>query len=291
LRQGFVENPGVSSGIGLRNHSEKMTQKVIKFIDRVEHLPPSPRLLIKLLEMFQQPDQQLDEVVRLISHDPSYTAEVLKRCNAAYFSAGEPVQNIFDAVSRMGFDELHKIVTAMFAINVIVRPGASGFVEILWAHSVSVAVAASLLAKEVDESPPTAFTAGLLHEVGKVIMITVDESNYVQVVQTSGMFKRPIYITEKELFGFDHTEVGACLLARWNLPPNITTAVLHHHELAGAEPFERLSAIVHLANILAHSTGETFATPPKGLPTAAGSIELLKLTPEKVFGLLPCRRV
>jgi HD-like signal output (HDOD) protein len=133
----------------------------------------------------------------------------------------------------------------------------------------------------------TAFTAGLLHEIGKVIMITADESSYVQAVQTSGIFKRPIYVTEKELFGFDHAEVGACLLQRWNLPPNIVAAVFHHHQLAGAEPYERLSSIIFLANVLSHSTGETFATVPKALPGATAALEILKATPEQVFGLLP----
>ena len=261
--------------------------QIVKFIEKVDQLPPSPRLLIKLLELFKQPDQQIDEVVKLITFDPSYTVEVLKRCNSAYFAGAEPVQDVSEAVSRLGFEELYKIVTAMFPSNAILRPGHNSFVEILWNHSASVAVAAGVLAEQVEESALTAFTAGLLHEVGKVIMITVDEGNYVQAVQNSGIFKRPIYVTEKELFGFDHAEVGACLLERWNLPPNIVAAVLHHHQLTGAEPFERLSAVVLLANILSHSTGETFATVPKELPSATRSMEILKMPPEKVFGLLP----
>ena len=261
--------------------------RIVKFIEKVDQLPPSPRLLIKLLELFKQPDQEIGEVVKLITFDPSYTVEVLKRCNSAYFAGAEPVQDVSEAVSRLGFEELYKIVTAMFASNAILRPGHNSFVEGLWNHSASVAVAAGVLAEQVEESALTAFTAGLLHEVGKVIMITVDESNYVQAVQNSGIFKRPIYVTERELFGFDHAEVGACLLERWNLPPNIVAATLHHHQLAGAEPFERLSAIIFLANFLSHNTGEAFATVPKELPRVATSMEILKMTPEKVCGLLP----
>jgi putative nucleotidyltransferase with HDIG domain len=261
--------------------------QIVKFIDKVDQLPPSPRLLIKLLELFKQPDQEIDEVVKLITFDPSYTAEVLKRCNSAYFAGAEPVQDISEAVSRLGFEELYKIVTAMFASQAILRPGHNSFVEILWNHSAAVAVAAGVLAEQAGESALTAFTAGLLHEIGKVIMITVDEGNYVQAVQNSGIFKRPIYVTERELFGFDHAEVGACLLERWNLPPNIVAAVLHHHQLMGAEPYERLAAIIFLANVLSHSTGETFAIAPKVLANTATSMEIMKMTPEEVFGLLP----
>jgi putative nucleotidyltransferase with HDIG domain len=261
--------------------------KIVKFIDEVDQLPPSPRLLIKLLELFKQPDQDIDEVVQLITFDPPYTAEVLRRCNSAYFAGAEPVQGISEAVSRLGFVELHKLVTAIFASNAILRPGHNSFVDVLWDHSASVAVAAGVLAQEFGESTLTAFTAGLLHEVGKVIMITVDAENYVQAVQTSGILKRPIYVTEKEIFGFDHAEVGACLLERWNLPPSIVAAILHHHQLEGAEPFERLSAVICLANVLSHSTGETFTTMPKELPNALAAMEILNATPGKVLGLLP----
>jgi putative nucleotidyltransferase with HDIG domain len=261
--------------------------KIEKFIDRVDQLPPSPRLLLKLIELFKQPDQEIAEVVQLITFDPSYTAEILKRCNSVYFAGAEPVQDVSEAVARLGFEELHKIVSAMFASNAILRPGHNSFVEMLWTHSAAVAVAAGVLAEQCEESALTAFTVGLLHEIGKVIMITADEASYVQAVQTSGIFKRPIYVTEKELFGFDHAQVGACLLQRWNLPPNMVAAVLHHHQLAGAEPYERLSAVIFLANVLSHSTGETFATVPKALPGAADAMETLNVTPEKVFGLLP----
>lgn len=265
--------------------------QLLAFIDKIEHLPPSPRLLIKLLEMFKQPDQDIHEVVQLISYDPSYTAEVLKTCNSAYFSGTEPAQDIFEAVSRLGFEELHKTVTAMFASSAILRPGRSAYVEILWAHSVTVAVGASFLAQQTGESSPTAFTAGLLHEVGKVIMIAQNEHAYVQVVQSAGNFRRPIYMTEKEVFGFDHAELAASLLHRWNLPQNIVAAVRHHHQLAGAAPYERLSAIVYLANVLAHATGEAFGQEPTGLAAAAGpAIDQLGLTPEQIVAMLPALR-
>jgi putative nucleotidyltransferase with HDIG domain len=214
----------------------------------------------------------------------------LKQCNSVYFAGAEPVQDVSEAVARLGFAELHKIVTARFASQAILRPGHNSFVEGLWTHSAAVAVAAGVLAEPFEASALTAFTAGLLHEIGKVIMITADEASYVQAVQTSGIFKRPIYVTEKELFGFDHAEVGACLLQRWKLPPPIVVSVFHHHQLAGSEPCERLAAIIFLANVLAHHTGETFATVPKTLPGAAGAMDRLQTTPEKVFGLLPAMR-
>lgn len=257
------------------------------FLDRIEYLPPSPRLLLKLMEMFKQPDQDINEVVSLISHDPAFTVEVLKRCNSAYFGTNRPVEDMAEAVMRLGFEEIYNLIAAMFAASAILRPGHTAHVEMLWRHSVAVAVASRVLAHAVGESTPSAFTAGLLHEVGKVLMVSADEAGYAQVLLDAAQMRRPVIFVEKEVFGFNHAEAGACLLARWNLPPNIVAAVAHHHQLAGAEPYQRLAATVHLANLVAHGTGERFMGVPKGLENAAASMGLLGLTPENLVSLQP----
>src|ERR1700723_3777943 len=125
-----------------------METKLDALIDCAPHLPPSPRLLIKLLDVFKQPDQDIHEIVRLISHDPSFAAKVLKHCNSAYFGSSKPAGDIFEAVSMIGFVEIYRIVLGMFAMSAILRPGGGvGInVEMLWRHSVAVAVAASVLA-------------------------------------------------------------------------------------------------------------------------------------------------
>jgi putative nucleotidyltransferase with HDIG domain len=264
-----------------------MEDQLNAFLDRIEHLPPSPRLLVKLMEMFKQPDKDIGEVVNLISHDPAFTVEVLKRCNSAYFGAGKPAEDMSEAVMRLGFEEIYSLIVAMFAASAILRPGHTAHVEILWRHSVAVAVASRVLAHAVGESTLAGFTAGLLHEVGKVIMVSADEAGYANVLLDAAMLKRPVIVVEKEVFGFNHAEAGACLLARWNLPPNIVAAVAHHHHLAGAEPFQRLAATVHLANLVAHGTSERFTGVPKGLENAADSMGLLGLTAENLVSLLP----
>ncbi|HXC99068.1 MAG TPA: HDOD domain-containing protein [Verrucomicrobiae bacterium] len=263
--------------------------KLDAFIDLVHHLPPSPRLLVKLLEVFKQPDPDINEVVKLISHDPSFTVEVLKRCNSAFFAGDKPAENMFEAVSRLGFQEIYQIIMAMFAATAILKPGTGGgaHVDILWRHSVAVAVASGVLATEAGESNAAAFTAGLLHDIGKVVMVSADRDKYAEAVLNSGMFGRPVVVTEKELFGFDHAEVGARLLMRWNFPLNIVAAVLHHHRLEGAESFERIAAIIHLSNMLAHGTGEKLAGTPQGLQNAAVSMAVLQLVPDKITTLLP----
>jgi len=266
-----------------------MKDKLDVFIDSVEHLPPSPRLLVKLHDVFKQPDKDINEVVSLIGHDPSFTAKVLQRCNSAYFGGDQPAANISEAVARLGFEELYRIVLAMFAVTALVQPGAAGGrqVELLWRHSMAVAVGASILARDGEQPNPTAFTAGLLHEVGKVVMVSAASGKYTQAVLDAGQFKQPVILSEKKLFGFDHTEVGAHLLKRWNLPPEVVGPVRHHHDLAGSEPYERLSAAVYVANIMAHATGENMSGQWKGLPDNSPALGQLQLTLDDIAKLMP----
>jgi putative nucleotidyltransferase with HDIG domain len=266
-----------------------MQARLDAFIDRVQHLPPSPRLLVKLLELFKHPDPDIDEVTGLISHDPAFTVEVLKRCNSAFIGTEKPAEEMFEAVSRLGFQEIYEIVLAMFAAAALLPPGAreGAHVEILWRHSVAVAVAARVLAQETGESLPAAFTAGLLHDIGKVVMVSAQRDDFAQAVLNAGMFHRPVVVTEKEIFGFDHAEVGARLLTRWSLPPNIVAAVEHHHHPKNTGEFERLIAVVQLANLIAHSTGEKLTGELKGLQPPPPALALLEMTPEKIALLLP----
>jgi putative nucleotidyltransferase with HDIG domain len=270
-----------------------LKEKLDASIALVPNLPPSPRLMIKLLEVFKQPDQCIEEVVIWISHDPSCTVEVLKHCNSAYFAGKKPAEDIFEAVSRLGFLEVYSVIAGMFTTETMSLAAAGtegGYVEGLWRHSVAVAVAARVLAKEVDESDPAAFTAGLLHDIGKVVMVSADRDRYAYAVLGAGVHKKPVTASEKELFGFDHCEVGARLLEKWNLPENIIAAVQCHHDLSAAKPFERLAACVQLANLIAHQTGENLADVPEELQNVEESMAILQLTGKDISGMLPGMR-
>ena len=86
--------------------------KIDQYLEDVHHLPSAPTLVVELLELFKHPDRDIDRVVELISHDPSLTAEVLKRCNSAYLGGGQPADGMFEAVTRLGFYEVYCSVVA-----------------------------------------------------------------------------------------------------------------------------------------------------------------------------------
>lgn len=224
-----------------------------RYIDKVSTLPISPTLVTQLLQVFREPDQEIDEVVRLISYEPALTAEILKRCNSSYFAGQEPAGDIFESVSRLGFYEVYQMVVALFGAGTKSLDGATEGLDVekLWHHSVTTAVGASLLADEVGESKPVAFTAGLLHDIGKLVLASIERQRYAEILQRAEQEKGLLVQYEREAFGTDHSEVGGELMAHWKLPEEIVLAVQHHHDGIVGGGFNRLAIIVELADIIA----------------------------------------
>ncbi len=253
-----------------------------QIIDRIKHLPPAPTIATQLLDHFKDDDHNVDHVVELISQDPSLTVEVLKRCNSAFFSGGESVSDMFQAVTRIGFYEIYCMVMSMLALRTLALAEATGNKDtgVLWQHSVITAVAAGTLAWYSGDDEATAYTTGLLHDVGKLIIISAEPAAYEQIANETGL-SGPLFLEmESSLLGVTHAEIGARLLARWSLPGNIVAAVLHHHASpAAAVSAERLTAILKVADTLAHQIAPYSPILPG---PDLESMEIISLTVEKL---------
>jgi putative nucleotidyltransferase with HDIG domain len=234
--------------------------KVDQYIESVTHLPPAPTLLVELLGLFKNPDRDVDQVVELISLEPTITAEILRRCNSAFLGGSEPVSDMFEAVSRLGFYEVYTVVAAMFGASTRAIPGPAGAIDVskLWRHSVATAVAASVVAEEAGESTGAAFTAGLLHDIGKLVFASVERAGYGQLLSSSGSEHNSLVVTERGTYGTDHAEIGGRLLSRWNLPAEVCSAIQFHHTPTAdaADPFQRSAAAVYLGDWIAHHLNE-----------------------------------
>jgi len=224
------------------------------YIDSVEHLPAAPIVMVRLISLFRQSDRDVDEVVQLMSQDPSLTAEVLKRCNRADVGAGEPVVDIFDAVMRLGFYEVYQTTVTMLGSQTIQGAHTNNAIRAdeLWRHSVLAAAAAGKIAKLVGESEGIAYTAALLHDIGKIVLASAEGTKYAALRKTVGRNGRPLEDAETGLFGFGHGAIGARLLNQWGVPLEVSMPVFGHHIPDETEKFQQLSAIVSLADFVAH---------------------------------------
>jgi len=217
-------------------------------------LPPAPTLVTKLLAIFREPDRDVDQVVQLIACEPSLTAQILRICNSAYFAGEQPPCDIFEAVSRIGFYRVYCLVVSLFGARTKSMEGVDKGVdvEVLWRHSVAAAVSASEVAAEAGQTKPVAFTAGLLHDIGKLVLASAEREAYAGLIRRAHNEGLLLSALERSAFVIDHAELGGELMRRWNLPPEIVAAVRYHHDLDAPPPYQQLTAAVQIGDMIAH---------------------------------------
>jgi putative nucleotidyltransferase with HDIG domain len=223
-----------------------------KHLDKVDVLPLSPALLPKLLPKLSDVDTNFDEVVEIIALDPSLTSKLLQICNSAYFGQESEVTSVAEAVSRVGYQSVYLLVAMINGSACFPYPSPPGVdAGQLWRHSLTTAFNAKFVAESAGLDGNLLFTAGLLHDLGKVIL------GQELPAAAAGLYGHPSdaasLAREQELFGCHHAEVCAALLELWKLPPLIVLAVRHHHESQFARADGRVAACVTLGNMLAHS--------------------------------------
>jgi putative nucleotidyltransferase with HDIG domain len=230
-----------------------------EFVKQIKTLPPGPRVLSQLLSALGKPDIDASEVVRLISFDPALTSKLLQRCNTAVYGQTQPVYDLDQAVVRLGFNQIYRMVATVVAETALSSPQRGYGIEAgaLWEHSAATAVAARLMARYYPADENLLFTAALLHDIGKLILSAYLEGKYELIVSETESSGFTLLETEKTLLGVEHAELGGRILAEWNFPESLVSTVRWHHAPMEAAPFEHLAAAIHLADLIAHLAGHS----------------------------------
>jgi putative nucleotidyltransferase with HDIG domain len=233
-----------------------------QIVAKTKHLPPVSQAALRLVGLLGQAEVSNEDIVHVLKYDNVLTAKLLRACNSPIYGLQEPVASVDQAVLLLGHNQLLQIVLnlAFGSAMAVPLPGYAVAASELWRHSLITAAAAETALNQglpVEADPAVAFTAGLLHDIGKLILneaLTVEAQFAIRKRVSEAQQSR--VVAEKEVTGTDHAEVGACLLQQWRLPETILEAVAHHHQPA-LEPKPRLSAVIHLANCLAHLAGSS----------------------------------
>ena len=225
-------------------------------LSRINDIPTLPVSVLRVMQMIEDPFCSSSDLAKVIQADPAMAAKVLKLANSSYYGFRQKIGNIPQAVTLLGFATLKNTLLAAAVFDMF-RVAGTGFdLPALWTHSVTAATAAKLLAKRAQyPHSEKAFTAALMHDVGKIILarfIPQGLSEIVAVVQAENM---AMYDAENKVLGLSHPALGAWVLGRWGLPSPIVEAVEFHHHPTRAQNGFDLAGIVYLANILAHRSG------------------------------------
>ncbi|MBU0481870.1 MAG: HDOD domain-containing protein [Proteobacteria bacterium] len=256
-----------------------------EILSMVKHIPSFPKVAHKVMGMIDNPEVKAKDLAEVIQFDQAITANVLKMCNAAYFGLSRKVTSLDDALVVIGQSILKDIIIASSSAKYYKGAVGAGYdleQGDLWKHSVAVAITAKMLAREipgVDSS--AAFTAGLLHDIGKRVVSSFVADEFEKIMAMVRLKNCSFVEAEVKCLGISHPELGARILEKWEFDKEMVEAVRMHHELDSLKGGP-LMKVVTLSNSLVISTG--IGVGADGLASRVNGEEMAKLgfTEEKM---------
>jgi putative nucleotidyltransferase with HDIG domain len=242
----------------------------------LKNLPPFPIVAQRALLLVNKSEVSIQELVDVVKFDPGITANILRIANSAYFGLRREIHSLHQALLLLGTQELLKIIIASGATRLFVNSAPGYFSERqgLWRHSVSCGLMADLLARELTLAErTTSFTAGLLHDIGKIVLSLFVDQKFAAIMEVVEEQGEPFHVAEKKVLGVDHAEMGGEMARIWDSPDRLRLVITHHH-LGRPEAFgDDLVLLIYLADLMALMFGQDMGR--EGL-AYAGYPEVLK---------------
>ena len=231
-------------------------------LDEIEAIPVVSSVIFKIMQITASEFSSRADLLRCLSSDQAIAAKVLQTINSAYYSRREPIADLNVAVGLLGDKRIREIALLCSSSETIRQtyPGYGITADQVWLHSVTTAFAARFIAeKSHPEKSPAAFAAGLMHDIGKIVMDSLIRS-FPGEMWAEGMAETNAwdvfpghYEKENKAFGFDHCQIGRTLALKWNFPEVLADAIGFHHDPDAASVGNDLARIICFADALAHT--------------------------------------
>lgn len=220
--------------------------KIEALLQRPNALPVAPKVVQELIASFSNDHVAIDEISHTISADPVLSAKLLRLANSAYFHVSRSVDSVDKAVVMLGFVTVRTLVISSGLVNGF--KGTPGLdLKQFWRYCLLTSVAAKWLASQTEQNSDMAFTAGMTHAIGQLVMHTGMPEDAAKLDNSINPLSTARLAAERAVFGYGYSDVGAELAARWKFPESLCTTIRAvPHPLAG-EPFNAMAGIVHLA--------------------------------------------
>jgi len=266
--------------------SRLTSEKLCALAGSLKNLPSLPELYLEIADALQSPTVSSQRIAEIASRDPAISAKLLQLSNSAFFGFSRKVFSVEEAVQLLGVSVIQSLAMAVPIFSSFVRSKCPDFpIDQIWEHSVQTgAIGRRISCRHLEDSflGEQAFCAGVLHDLGKLILADGLPAEYAAAIQESLRTRTPLCAIESKYFHASHAEVGAYLLALWGLPMPLVEAVAHHHHPVHCGTQEPcLAGVVHIANALQHLENSSAQGVPS--PVDASYLKLVGL--EQQFNL------
>jgi putative nucleotidyltransferase with HDIG domain len=250
-------------------------------------LPALPSIVLDLIHSLGRENVDVTGLAEKMSRDQALAAKMLRLANSSFYGLAGKVKTVKQAIVVLGFDSARALAVASKVIGSIQGDGGRpADVADFWRHSIATALCAKNLARQAGLDPDAAFIAGLLHDIGRLVLATRFPAEYARVQADCEHHDMPVDAAELRVFGLDHQRAGQMLAEAWKFPPLIQRAIGEHHAPASADLGD-LPGVVHAANAMVHALdlgGGQHVAVPRLLDAAWDS---LGLTPDHLLAV--CR--
>jgi HD-like signal output (HDOD) protein len=230
-----------------------------RLIRQIEELPTLPVIITRIVEVLEDENSSARDLERVVSCDQSIAARVLRIANSAYYGFSREITTIRRAIVILGFQTVRGLALGSSIFETFFGGGQDSCFDrtAFWHHSIACSRCAMALGRQVRGlDPEEAFVAGLVHDIGMVVMDHVMHDTYSPVLERAMRKGEPLNRLERETWGFDHADVGGWLGEHWSFPRSLVEAISFHHQVSRRvnAPGE-LVAVIHLADFCAHKAG------------------------------------
>lgn len=257
------------------------TPEILRAIKLVR---PLPNVAHRVLAIAQRTDWSLDEMVAVVRTEPTLVARILRLCNSARFGLETEVTSIADAISYLGSRNIVELVLMTCSAGMFegVRGSTYADPKQLWHHAVACAVACQVVATRFGEvSPTTAFTVGILHDIGRIALSHAEAGSRLLMSLATGTTNPTddLSALERRAFGLDHAAAAGLVADQWRLPAPMVLALRAHHDPATLSGKDPLPSVLHVAEGLVMQAGVGNPFPQLTMATAETACERLGFVP------------
>ncbi len=243
-----------------------MREKVLSRLCNVKDLPSFPEIAAELMSIVSREDFSIGDLKKIIEKDPGLVTKILKVANSFAFNpVGKEITSIERAIIQLGVNNLVPIVVGLSVIQLNKYVDERFNAELFWKHSYTCAHVAKRLAARFKLPEGEAFTAGLLHDIGKLVLFSLYPVEYMKALELSKERNLFSFEAEREVFGVDHCEVGEYVIDHWGLPKLLREVVRYHHSPNEATDYKKFTALVGVADLFSRVTGLYYNRDFKGV--------------------------
>ena len=255
------------AGVAASSHTPSSADRVLAIKETIlaaGDLPTLPLVALEVTRLAENPLTSVAEMVRLIRNDPSLTARILRVANSAYYGMPQRIDSLNTALAVLGIKEISSLVTSISVVKTFpAREGEPGTptedrrvgealdLQVFWEHSAGCAEIARVMAAKLQlHFHGAEFTAGLLHDVGKLVLDQHFHDEFLAARELQFADHLSSAEAERRVLGVDHAEIGSWLAETWSLPLEIAEAIRYHHDPKLAHVNRVLTCVIHLADVI-----------------------------------------